>query len=420
MNFLDWQDHRAALGISGEKKSDRVFLILLGLYFLGLYLQALEWNRLGYFSNYDILFDADPNTNIRTFIFGWEGGRRTAVHSLLEYFSLPVSGVGKALAWFHSGVSVDEAKKLVALAISPLAATGSVWVFRSLLSRLKLDTATQYAGTVLYASSFSMLLFGSVPETYAISGLLINILLLWALDPEGVRRHDASWLVLGVLVAGVTITNVAVFFLAYVFYLHHSREWSVHRTVARAGMYSIAGVCVALSLYWIGVVVTSSPAGGEMSLGWVAKYSAFDLYKIFSTSVNHFANLLTAFSPLSPDFSGGRVSMFRNRDDVGVIVGSLIATTSFFWLVFRKVGSIKGTPYPLLLSIIGFNALLHSFFGYEQFLYSQHWVAVLIVLFVLAFRQSPIKILAVAGFLSVVNIYFLMNIASNINYIAIK
>lgn len=419
MSFLNWQGHRTAPEIAGVKKSDGMFLMLLGFYFLGLYLQALAWNRLGYFNTYNVLFDTDPNTNMRTFIFGWEGGRRTAVHSLLEYIFLPVSGVGRVLTWIHSGVSIDESKKLVALAVSPLAATGSVWVFRSLLRSLKLDTATQYAGTALYASSFSMLVFGSIPETYAISGLLINVLFLWALNTDEVRRHDMYWLALGVLVAGVTITNVAIFFLAYVFYLYRSCECSVFRAVAWAGIYSIASICMAFSLYWIGMAVTNSPAGSEMSFGWIAKYSALDLYKIFSTSINHFANLLTAFFPLFPDFSDGRVSMFRNRDDVWVIVISLLATLSFFWLVLRKIENLKKSCYPLLLSIIAFNALLHSVFGYEQFLYSQHWLAALTVLFVLRLRQSLMKIIAATVLMAAFNIHFLMNVVSNVNYAAI-
>ena len=154
----------ARLAVPLKRTDIAVAAMLVGLVLIAQGLLALWLDGYGVFSQYNVLFDTDPNTNIGLFAHGWNMGGFT--HPLLPYyFSVPIRGltlIAAKLGLVDQEITAREGMALfVAPLLSGLKAATLFLVFRVLGMR----AADAVMASALAALGFSSLIFGSTPRS---------------------------------------------------------------------------------------------------------------------------------------------------------------------------------------------------------------------------------------------------------------
>jgi len=396
----------------------------LGVFLLHLLL-ALRLDRLGAFDRFNTLFGSDPNLRL-------EALRRSdssfwLPHPGLSYvLGLPLKGVAKIVAALAPGdPGTAEIGRALALGVAPLAAALQCLVVLHLLRRLGLAFGTAFLLALLSAVSMSAVVFGSVPETYCVSGLAIALgyVLLLRTARAGGGAQELQWLGVGVLTAAVTITNVAAIAVLYA-------ARAIRRTgrpgaaIARAAGMAALAVAVAAA----GGLVASKVVGvrhgqATSERAWIERYFVEDPVAHLATFPTAVVNGIAPPTPdLLPNFAvrrpgsaqgeggpseadaGARQAPGRNlpRDALRMAGGRLFRVTlqpshhtlsvrnlvgvallsALAWAAIRRRGADPLLRLVCLasLTIVAVNWVFHGFWGGEAFLYSQHWHVPLIVL----------------------------------------
>ncbi|MFH1689169.1 MAG: hypothetical protein ABIE42_02895 [Candidatus Eisenbacteria bacterium] len=201
----------------GSRRELLVGLLLLAAVFVFHFVLESKLRAMGAFACLNTLFSADPGLTLEAICSG--GGSNHLSHPLLEYlFSIPIGVVAKLGSLISSG-GLDEVltRGSLGLLVVPAAAGLQTFVSLRILRTLGLSLRSALLLALLGSLSFSKLLLGSMPESYCLSALCISLgylLFLRTRDRRGVRV-ELSWIALGVLTAGITVTNVAALAILY-------------------------------------------------------------------------------------------------------------------------------------------------------------------------------------------------------------
>lgn len=373
---------------------DTIAPVVLGVVFLAIY-GLIEWRfrSLGTFTVNDILFDADPRTRMRGIAHGWE--RLLLIHPLFPYaFTIPIRVIAKAWTMVAGSGPGGEAalRELLAMAVAPACAAIAV----ALMARTLLTMGVKLTGAVLcaigFGASFSLLVFGSIPEHYGVSNLLACMaLLLCATVAAGrsSRLLDALWWPLGIAATGVTITNVMIPACCY-FTNRYDATKNIRTSVLATTKYT-AGVGVVTLI----LALVAAAASGEIDR-WLPRAmggsgSEAMLLGYLATPVERVARMpkaaadaivpgtLTLASSGSSDRTEmpvPRISLETGATFLGtplVVMLLLVAGIAGHHQADRRLGP----PVAAALAILAGNIALHSVFGKEHFVYSPHWIACL-------------------------------------------
>ncbi len=196
-------------GAGGSRHELLVGLLLAVVVFVFHYALEQRLMAMGAFTLLDTLFDADPSLTLEAISSG--GGGNHLSHPLLEHiFSIPIGAVARLGSLVSSGAMDEAATRLsLAMLVVPIATGLQTFVALRILRELGLSLRSAMLLVILAALSFSRLLLGSMPESYCLSALCISLaymLFLRTRDRRGVRV-EFSWIALGVLTAGVTVTH---------------------------------------------------------------------------------------------------------------------------------------------------------------------------------------------------------------------
>ncbi len=393
-------------GTCGSRRELLVGLLLAVIVFAFHYALEQKLRAMGAFALLDTLFDADPGFTLEAISSG--GGGNHLSHPLLEHlFSIPI-GVVARLGSFVSSGAIDEAATRVSLGllVVPAATALQTFVALRILRTLGLTLRSALLLVVLAALSFSRLLLGSMPESYCLSALCISLaymLFLRTRDRSG-ARVELTWVALGVLTAGVTITNAAA-----VAILYFVRERTLGRSLWRgAARTTVVGVIILVVTLVGGSVLDQLPHAQQDTtpneVRWISRYLVDDpmiQLVTFPTAVTNGlappmpkcdGNLFAAKArkaaakrgiPVQEPLISVRLSLRSThvpgsvRNYIGFALLAALA-----WVALRD-GRLEPTFRSLArasLAIIVFNWILHGFWGGEQFLYSQHWHMSLLVL----------------------------------------
>ena len=284
-------DSPGTMGVAGDGASPPPVIEATGSrreLFVGLFLAAavfvfhcvLEYKlrAMGAFTLFNTLFNADPGLTIEAIANG--GGSNHLSHPLLEYiFSIPIGVVAKLGALVSSG-GLDEASTRLSLGllVVPLAAGLQTFVSLRILRTLGLSLRSALLLVALGALSFSRLLLGSMPESYCLSALCISLgymLFLRTRDSRGIRV-ELSWIALGVLTAGVTVTNVAA-----VAILYFVRERGLGRGFWRGGLKTAGAAAIILvvtlaSGEGLDRLFDAQPGQTPDEMVWISRYFVDD------------------------------------------------------------------------------------------------------------------------------------------------
>jgi len=120
-----------------------------------------------------------------------------------------------------------------------------------------------------------------------------------------------------------------------------------------------------------------------------------------------------------------QLSFNRGRSEEYVLGG----TDNVFLVIFivvlihsirRAFKVLKRSPwrdiYSVSFAIIAYNYVLHIFFGFEPFMYTQHWIAPLTLIFIPSLITNKNWVFAMIGVLIILNSNFILSISELIGF----
>lgn len=369
-----------------------VAVFLVGV-FAGQLAVSLHLHALQAFDQYNLFFDADSNQYVSAVAHGWSFNR--VIH---PGFGLLFNVPTRALDLLASGAGLFKpgaVRAFVPILLPALcgAIGGAFWWRASCV--LDWSPLARIGALLLMQGSFSQMLFTAIPECYPVSGALYCVL-LWAAarahrDGSLLERRSvqAMWLLLSVISTGVTVTNGAVWVAVWLALRWRLTPW--RRWLAEG---CFGGV----------VVVLSIPAIAELDR-WAYKLEPISLTLVFSQVSGHGLN--SVFEPtsvlsrtielpahalasvLSPQVQRIRNELAEknaNRYHFGfsfietaITLPRILISWAIVVIGLASISRLAWSPMArTCASVLAFNAALHATWGLEVFLYSQHWLAILV------------------------------------------
>ena len=395
------------------------------VYFISCYAISISWYYNGYFDVYNIFFDTDSNKNLSTFAHG--RGIHSVSHAFLELFSVTIRSIEFAFSSLSTISNRLEFRELFALAISPIFSALTIVCFYKILMQLKIKTIDANIFTLIFSASFSNVIFAIIPETYAISCFLIALLVHYYLRSGQMKQSGSplTWLIIAILLTGITITNIGIFFLIFSAHLLKNEKFDYYNTFRKASLYSISAVLLVFIYYKMSHFLFSAITGIDLKTGsvidWIAKYVTTSLYKAGINIINLFSASINAFLAASPKtiapyiFSSevwyNLLSFTRYKADYLWLSSVAILCSAFAYASKEHLKEKRWHDLYLISGlIIVFNFSLHVLFGREMFMYTQHWIIPLCLILVPVLSGRRALSITFLLLLVGVNLQFLFNV----------
>jgi hypothetical protein len=353
--------------------------------------QRLEGLRA--FAQYDLFFNADVAPRLRCMVENQCGGRSSFSHPNLAVFANPpLQAAAAALAL--GGADEARARRFLALCVSPLASAAKAAVVFFVLLGLGLKAPQAVLLAVFSIVSFSQLAFGGIPESFGLSGLVIALSYLLAVRSMRTRdRRLWPWVLVGVAMTGITLTNLFIvvsLFAAVGLHAGERLRGVLGRVALLVGLVAVPTVALPAlvgDVYHLKEV--SLEGGAEYTKRWLKTHRAIDRALATPSAWAHtFAAPEPNLGKNLPARLGASRYQYRfvtaHREDVFCFRHPL----GFLLALLFVAGALahRGAPRHARwicgasLVIIAANWLLHSFWGVDLILYSQHWQLSLLVL----------------------------------------
>lgn len=398
------------------------------VYFISCYAISISWYYNGYFDVYNIFFDTDPNKNLSAFAHG--RGMHAVSHAFLELFSVTIRIIEFAFSSLSTISNRLEFRELFALAISPIFSALTIVCFYKILMQLKIKTIDANIFTLIFSASFSNVIFAIIPETYAISCFLIALLVHYYLRSGQMKQSGSPlvWFIIAILLTGITITNIGIFFLIFSAHLLKNEKFDYYNTFRKASLYSISAVLLVFIYYKMSHFLFSAITGIDVKTGsvgggidWIAKYVTTSLYKAGINIINLFSASINAFLAASPKtiapyiFSSevwyNLLSFTRYKADYLWLSSVAILCSAFAYASKEHLKEKRWHDLYLISGlIIVFNFSLHVLFGREMFMYTQHWIIPLCLILVPVLSGRRALSITFLLLLVGVNLQFLFNV----------
>ena len=393
---------------------------------------ARQFARAAVFDKVNVLFHADISTRLQAI----SGGKHLGIKhpNLMPYFTPPIMLAAKVIARVHppSGPEAELRRQLGMLVVPIASALKTALVF-VLFLRLGFSLAAAIVATLLEMTSFSTLIFGSIPESYGLTAFALALAFLLAATPGAqlTWRRIAPWMAVGVFATGVTVINIV-----FVAFLLWAAAWyttplrlaaTIRVAVIVIAIFGVTGVS-AYVLDWLLVPKTVSAGDDgtvestlerrveqpfENELGRHLQPDPVRRLRHFPTSVaNAFAPCAVERVPVKA-MGRGRTqlgyslenspSIFGLGDPLGTLVLPLLvagAVCAFATPATRPVATAS-------VGILAFSWVL-SVWGSEAQLYSQDWQLASVVLLAGVMRPARFGT-AMTVVLAVLTVVFAVN-----------
>ena len=370
--------------------------------------------RLGVYYFNDVLFASDTHNFLESIAHGERSVRtivpdlRNSVHPFVWlYFSPLVRLVAKMAVVTHlSDANVFDLRMAVGVFVMPMVAAVQAFAFAALLFALGFGVSAVAALSLINLFCFSSMIFGSVPDHFAITNLALTLTLLFAVVVKVRPTFDRRWLwiSLGLFAAGVTITDLVFFGI-----IHFGTRMRVgFRSISRAALRSAI-----LTLALLGFVLTTASIVGDMLDGapdiavmrkdFVTRYlqdntpfgqrierAVKAVEDGFVTRPDEIhekpaAELPIEYYPVTPPPSGERRVYPSYTLEARPIIHSVLGVVAVL-MVLAGAGVMvaRGGNSRLIalisIALILFNLVFHNIWGDEYLLYSQHWMTPVLLL----------------------------------------
>jgi hypothetical protein len=252
------------------------------------------------------------------------------------------------------------------------------------------------AGAVLHQVTFSQMVFGSIPDHFAIGGLGLSIALLNGLVlPARGRLGWLRWLAVGVFTTGITITQIVPTCLMFAAGCR-SGGWRARETLRATTLLGGSSVAAALAIGGLYNWLDARPSPLS-PVDEVVRYSKFFPRQPWSHARGAIAALPNSIAPptlrVVPDRRGDsdryriRFTLESVRDS-GRIAAIWLPFLAGAMLGFRATDPARRALHLGSLAIVLYNLVFHALWGYEWFLYSQHWLAPMVVVIAVPLRDA--------------------------------
>jgi hypothetical protein len=378
---------------------------------------ARVFDRLGLYFLNDILFGSDTHDFLASISHGAQSVRTLApdllnsVHPYVWfYFSPFVRGLAKlGVILGLTDASVFDLRLTIGIVVVPLITALQGLALAVLLHLLGLSLSAVVALALLNTVTFSSVLYGSAPDHFMVTNLAITLLALAAVatyrNPE--LGRPLVWIPLGLFATGITTTNIAFVGIAYFCTQLMALDrgfWksALHSTVFSGGIV----LFVLASADLVGFITHGTPSADNMRNDFVGRYLQVQstlpdrVVRAATALGNSLAPLASDIGAMAPpprpdehypvthpawqDFApypkytfeaGTQTSFAGNPLALIGIVGTLIGGA----LMLARRGPCRMIA-AIAIAIVLFNLALHSLWGDEYVLYSQHWMTAVVVL----------------------------------------
>lgn len=356
---------------------------------------ALRLGSVGAVDQYDVLFNADTVARIECMVENECGGRSSFSHPNLAVFLNPPV---QTTAWIlkHTvffGRSEAEIRRAIALVICPLASALKAPAVFLLFLLLGLTVTQAGLLALLNIVTFSQLVFGSIPEGFALSGLLLALAYLLAVHSmRSNYRRLWPWIVLGFLTTGITVTNLVIVVILFVTARMYTKmagaKIILHTAFLVAAVVIPTAILPQLVKGTYHLREVSLDGGSDYTARWMQTDRAVE--RALETPVtwahtfaspppgtarNNRAIRERSKYPFRFTLSPPRVYACRDPLSLSLLLLLVMGT-----LYYRYAPRIAQWTCGASLTIVAFNWALHSIWGVDLFLYSQHWQLSLLVL----------------------------------------
>jgi len=331
------------------------------------------------------------------FSHGW-GGRGIRHPNVSNMINPPVRLIAYVLD--SIGLVKDSQEVIrsnIALIISPMASAVKIFVFGLILSTLGANKTQLIIGMLIAAASFSQLIFGTIPESFGISGMALTITFL--LLVKDVKHGDQitwwAWFILGVFSIGITLTNIAfigILFLTLLFSQKRSFRFVIIAGSSLLAIILTASLALHLVMNYIYEIDESTSLTAEQAKNSYTKYAHQNITNNIKTFPYALADSIAPGEPIARDIGYETKGLYKyvvtlkKYNERGGF--SIINLVLLFSLVFSAIYSWRGSKVlkaviASSISILLYNCILHSLWGSrELFLYSQHWHTAIALLLV--------------------------------------
>ncbi len=281
------------------------------------------------------------------------------------------------------GKDILPLREKLALLVAPLCSALQALSVFLLFLRLGYSRPAASLLALFSACTFSQIVFGSIPEHFALSGLFLTCGFLLAADLlQGGEINWPLWVFIGWLTAGVTISNLALIAILFFFALRLGRRPAAFRRGSVLIAMVIAGTILSYFLLNLGYDVDLPTPAREIDRS--AAYLKTDLVATLLRFPSAVANAIAPPAPaLASLHTLEPAAKYRFRLTLEGIPAvftrkNLLGSALVLLLAAGALGHCRqGRPFRPLAAVAGavlvFNGLLHAVWGNEYFLYSQHW-----------------------------------------------
>lgn len=355
---------------------------------------AQQLDTLKVFRDANVLFDCDPMVQLESFSEGTNTyGRNLSHPNLGNLIHPPVRAVAALRRQFGEPRGTPErTRRDTALFVSPVASGLKALVLFFVFRGLGLSLLSSTLMVLLVLSSFSQLIFGSVPEHWSLGGLVTSLAFLLGLDQ---RRRAGSvrwwaWVATGTAAMGFTTTNVLL--VALLFWIARS-SLGVAKATGQALFLVLACSLLTLLLSLGGrwAFNVEEHQNADQLQNWTERHMETEPLE----KVLHFpAALADSISPADPRLVENRIGKQRRlmrdyqfsletpprRSPTRPLGALVLALAVLGGMTLWRSSPVNKSLCTGAVLVLLYNFAFHAIWGQEYFLYSQHWHAALIIL----------------------------------------
>lgn len=360
----------------------------------------------GVFEEYNLLFDTDPIVQLASISHGTGSYGRNFTHpNFANYTNTAVRLVASVVG--SRGASAEEQARLrrrIGLLVLPVGSALKGLAVFGLFYWLGFSIVETTLLTALSVVSLSQLVFGSIPDHFAISGLAIALGYLLVIDVA--RRNGRvrwwAWIGVAVMATGITITNLIIVALLLWVARYSARRDLLGTSVLTGSFALVAAALTVLTAFGMNHLYgTENQQAKWQFRQWIERHQGSEPMAQFSRFP---AAIADAVAPPAPRVIENRIGgklpdkldfQFSLKSPHGYdLLYHPLGIAIFALAAFGAVRS-QHAPAPMRvvafasLAVLGYNCVLHAFWGQEYFLYSQHFQLSILVLIAVGLFVEP-------------------------------
>ena len=357
---------------------------------------ARAWSALGVIDQHDVLFDADPVVFLQACRDGDMRDRLWRTHpNVRNLVNPPVKAAAVVLAAVRPDWTEERARREAALLVAPAAAGLSTAALFLTLRLLGASLLAATLGAAVEAAAFSGLVFGSIPESYPLSGALLA--LAFTLLAESMRKPKGTsglrivpWVLVASTAFGITATNVIL--VGIPLFVAAARA---HASRLRATAVTAAILAASVALGVVELLALNAAYAEHLPLRKIERTDNWLAARPMETLGSFPQALVSTVLPDRPVVATNEIGLRRDYpfkmmftieggppSRVSRIMRGMVVA-GFLLLGALQLARLGAAGLPLLyaaLGVLAFNLAVHSFYrGPDLLLYSMHWQAALMV-----------------------------------------